>query len=460
MSFQKKAPVFVEVGQKFPLTIHRLGINGEGIGYYKHKIVFVPQALPGEVITAKVTEVSPKFIRAKVQRLRERSKDRVKPADPLYGKVGGLELAHLSYPAQLRFKRDVVIQALEKFQPQGYAHYDIRQTIGGEPTKYRNKAQFPLQQKDKQLIAGLYEAGTHHLVDATEISTQMPQVNAVLQKLTALLQSEKVPIYDEKKAATGIRTLVVRASATTGEIQVTLIVADPKLVRDTMLFVKIREQIPEITACFVNVNTQKTSVIWGSETHYIFGTKTIQEKIDDKVFQLSPQAFFQLNPAQTQKLYGLAKAAFHFKGTETLIDAYCGVGTLGITMADQVAQVRGMDIVPQGIADAQENAALNHVDNCHYEVGAAEQLIPQWLEDGVSMDALIVDPPRTGLTKGLAEAIVSAQPKQFVYISCNPSTLARDLVILSKKYQVNYIQSIDMFPQTARCEALVKLTRK
>lgn len=461
MSTQSKSPVQVTVGQKFPLTIKRLGINGEGIGYFKRKIVFVPQALPGEVITAKVTEVSPHFIRAKVQRLRRASKDRVTPKGPLYGTVGGLELAHLRYHAQLAFKKDVIAQALAKYKPLGYQHYDLRPTIPSEPTHYRNKAQFPVQLKDGQVIAGLYRENSHDLVDIETISTQMPQVDAVMGKLKHLLQTEHIPIYDERQHhSLGVRTIVVRASATTDEIQVTLVTSDPDFAQQTHFFQTIAAEIPEITAFSINFNPKQTSLIWGDETTPIFGTKTIQEKIGTKVFNLSPQAFFQLNPKQTQKLYRLAEKAFDFNGSETLVDAYCGVGTLGITMANAVKTVKGMDVVAEGIADAKRNAELNHVTNCHYEVGTAEDLLQQWFHTKTPIDALIVDPPRTGLTPALAKAITTAKPKQFVYISCNPSTLAKDLVTLSKAYQVDYIQSIDMFPQTARCEAVVKLTLK
>lgn len=462
MSTQSKSPIQVTVGQKFPLTIKRLGINGEGIGYFKRKIVFVPKALPGEVITAKVTEVSPHFIRAKVQRLRQASKDRVEPTDPLYDQgIGGLDLAHLKYSAQLNFKRDVIAQALEKFKPQGYKHYDLRPTIPGEPTHYRNKAQFPVQLKDGHLSAGLYKEGSHELVDIETISTQMPKVDAVMGQLKRLLQAKKVPIYNERQRNSyGLRTIVVRVSETTDEVQATLITNDKYFEDERLLFETIQKEIPAITSFYINVNKNQTSLIWGPETIHIFGTKTIQEKIGAKTFNLSPQAFFQLNPKQTQKLYDLAQAAFDFNGTETLVDAYCGVGTLGITMADQVKAVKGMDIVAEGIEDAKANAKANHITNCHYEVGKAEVLLTQWFKEKQAIDALVVDPPRTGLTPALTKAITLAKPKQFVYISCNPSTLAKDLVTLSQVYNVAYIQSIDMFPQTARCEAVVKLTLK
>ncbi|MFD1672998.1 23S rRNA (uracil(1939)-C(5))-methyltransferase RlmD [Agrilactobacillus yilanensis] len=451
--------VTVTVGQKFPLTIKRLGINGEGIGYFKRKIVFVPQALPGEVITAKVTEVSPKFIRAKLQRLREPSKDRIEPKDHLYGKIGGLDLAHLNYKAQLAFKTDVIVQSLAKFKPKGYEDYEIRPTIAGRPTHYRNKAQFPLQLRDGKVIAGLYKEGTHDLVDVDTISTQMPQVDKVIFQLKHVLDDQHVPIYDERSQQDGFRTLVVRASDTTREVQATLIVSNKALADNQPLFEAIKAKIPDITSLFVNINDVQTSLIWGNESIHIYGSETIEEKIGDKVFKLSPQAFFQLNPKQTQKMYRLAQAAFDFKGNETLVDAYCGVGTLGITMADQVQTVKGMDIVPEGIEDANMNAAANGLTNCHYEVGKAEVLLTKWFKEKQNIDALIVDPPRTGLGPELTQAIVKAKPKQFVYISCNPSTLAKDLVTLAKSYHIDYIQSIDMFPQTPRCEAIVKLTR-
>ncbi|MDT3392758.1 MAG: 23S rRNA (uracil(1939)-C(5))-methyltransferase RlmD, partial [Bacillota bacterium] len=218
--------------------------------------------------------------------------------------------------------------------------------------------------------------------------------------------------------------------------------------------------MPQITSIMQNLNQGRTSLIWGEETFNLAGDDYITETLSGLTFKLSARAFFQLNPAQTAKMYALAREALQLAPHESLVDAYCGVGTIGLSLADTASEVRGMDIVPAAIADAQENANLNHIDNAKYEVGKAEELLPQWLAAGFAPDALVVDPPRTGLDQALLHAILDSRPQKFVYISCNPSTLARDLVRLSEVYAVDYIQSIDMFPQTARVEAVVRLEKR
>ncbi|CCO11997.2 23S rRNA (Uracil-5-)-methyltransferase RumA domain protein [Carnobacterium maltaromaticum LMA28] len=209
-----------------------------------------------------------------------------------------------------------------------------------------------------------------------------------------------------------------------------------------------------------NVNQEKTSLVMGEETIHLAGKNSITEKLDDFAFDLSARAFFQLNPEQTAVLYDEARKALKLAPNETLVDAYCGVGTIGLSLAKEAKEVRGMDIIPEAIEDATKNAKKLGLDHVRYEVGKAESLLPLWMKRGFKPDALVVDPPRTGLDRELIKAINKTKPKKMVYISCNPSTLARDLVDLSKVYTIDYLQSIDMFPQTARCEVVVRLTAK
>lgn len=451
----------VTVGQRFPLTIKRLGINGEGIGYYKRKITFIPGALPEEVVIAEVTEVHPKFLSAKIHKIRTASPHRVAPVDEFAGIVGGFDLEHLQYAQQLTFKTDVIAQALEKFKPAGYTHYDLRPTIGmPNPTGYRNKAQFPVRMVDGRLAAGMYKLGSHDLVDLPTVSTQHPTTMKVVRVIRALIEELKIPIYDETTNSGIIKTIVARVAEATGEVQVTLVTNSKKLPNKGPLLAGIMEKLPMVTSISQNINSGKSSLIWGNETFLLAGKPFITETINGKQFQLSPRAFLQLNPAQTGRLYQEAIDALALTQADKLVDAYSGVGTLGISLAHKAGEVRGMDTIAESIDDANENARLNGVTNAKYFVGAAEDLIPQWVYDGWRPDALIVDPPRTGLDEALRDTILAVRPEKFVYISCNPSTLARDLVDLTDVYDVDYIQSIDMFPQTARVEAIVKFTRR
>ncbi|KRN28397.1 RNA methyltransferase [Lactobacillus selangorensis] len=451
----------VHVGQRLPLSIKRLGINGEGIGYYQHKIVFVPGALPHEEIVAEITDVAERFLRGKVHRIRKASKERVQPRNSEFGQVGGIELEDLAYPAQLRFKRDVIIQALQKFRPDHYGDIKILPTMGmDDPYGYRNKAQFQVREQDGHLSAGLYKEHSHDLVDLPSFATQMPGTLHVIRTLLPILTDLGMPIYNEQAHSGILKTLVVRESQATGELQLTFITNSKKLPRKRDLLAAIHAQLPQVVSVLQNFNPGETSLIWGTETKLLAGKETITEKLNGITFELSARAFFQMNPAQTARLYELVSDALDLTPDENLVDAYCGVGTIGLSLAHDAKEVRGMDTTPESIADAQKNAQLNGVLNARYEVGSAEVLLPQWLKEGFQMDALVVDPPRTGLDRSLIDTILKSQPRKFVYVSCNPSTLARDLVQLSQDYRVDFIQPIDMFPQTARVEALVKLVHK
>ncbi|UDM32055.1 23S rRNA (uracil(1939)-C(5))-methyltransferase RlmD [Lentilactobacillus laojiaonis] len=459
---EKELSVHVEVGQRFSVLIKRLGINGEGIGYFQRKLVFVPGALPTEKVLVEVVEDKMRFINAKLVKIERASEDRITPVDSYANEVGGFELENLAYPAQLDFKRDVILQALNKYKPAGYNKYYLPATIGMEnPTGYRNKAQFQVRKDENdQVIAGLYKANTHDVVDLKTCALQYPLTMEVINALVKMIQELGIPVYDEEQNSGIIKTLVVRAAQATNQVQVTFVTQSKKLLKKRQLLEMIEQQLPQVVSVMQNVNPGRTPLVWGDETIHLAGRKTITEELDGVSFDLSPRAFLQLNSFMTPTLYQEAFKALELRGGEKIVDAYSGVGTIGLSIADEVQEVRGMDTIAEAVDDANHNALKNNITNAHYEVGEAEVLLPQWLAEGFKPDAIIVDPPRTGLADSLINAILESAPKKFVYISCNPSTLAKDLVKLTKKYNVDYIQSIDMMPQTARCECVVKFTKK
>lgn len=453
--------VEVEVGQQFKMTIKRMGINGEGIGFYEHKLVFVTGAFIDEKVVAEVTKVYPNYIKAKAVKINRVSKDRVEPRDSYAGSVGGFELEALSYPAQLRFKRDLIKQALEKFQPQGYKNFKIRSTMGMEdPYEYRNKAQFPVRMKDGKVIAGLFKEGTHDLVDLPECSVQYPATMKVMRKIVEFIQELEIPVFDESNNSGIIKTVIVRAALNTDDVQVVFVTNTPKFVKKGFMLKKIMMELPEVTSVMQNINPGDSPLIWGDKTVHLAGKDTIVEKIKGLSFELSARAFLQLNSIMLPRLYEVAISALELTGNEKIVDAYSGVGTIGLPLAKHAEEIRGMDIIPEAVEDANHNAIINKIRNAYYEVGKAEDLLPEWLEEGFKPDAIIVDPPRTGLDDKLIDAILKSAPEKFVYVSCNPSTMAADLVQLTRKYKVDFIQPIDMMPQTPRCEAVVKFTRK
>lgn len=455
--------VQLKTNQTLTLKIKRLGINGEGIAYYKRLIIFVTGALPNETIVARISKATPRFAEADLVKIIKKSPDRIIPPCPVYEECGGCQLQHLAYNKQLDFKKDLLRQALEKYKPDGYQDFELRDTLGMEdPWHYRNKAQFQLRKNKQtnQVEAGLYRADSHQLVPLKDCLVQEETTQKVINTVTKLLTKYDVPIYDERINAGILRTLMVRIGIETGEVQVVLITKTKKIPKVNPLIREITQRLPEVVSIMQNIQDKKTSVIMGDETIHLWGKEVINEKIDEVSFELSPRAFFQLNPQQTKVLYQEAVNALDLSTPKTIVDAYCGVGTIGLSLAKRAKEVRGMDIISQAIDDAKKNAEAMNLTNTHYEVGTAESLLPKWLKEGFSPDAIVVDPPRTGLDDQLLKAIQASPSPQMVYISCNVSTLARDLVSLSKIYHVDYLQSVDMFPQTARCEVVVKLSKK
>lgn len=448
----------VVLKQRIPLKIKRMGINGEGIGFYKKTLIFVPGALKGEEVFCQISSVRRNFAEAKLLKINKKSKNRVEPPCSIYKECGGCQIMHLQYDKQLEFKTDVIRQALMKFKPEGYENYEIRKTIGmSEPEHYRAKLQFQVRSFGGNVKAGLYAQGTHRLIDIKDCLVQDSLTQEMINRVAELLGKYKLPIYNERKIA-GVRTVMIRRAQASGEVQL-IFITSKRLVFDDVVIELVRE-FPELKTVAVNINASKTSDIYGQITEVIWGQESINEEVLDYGFSLSPRAFYQLNPKQTQILYSEAVKALDVKEDDDLIDAYCGVGTIGLAFAGKVKSVRGMDIIPEAIQDAKENALYMGFTNTHYEAGKAEDIIPRWYSEGFRANALIVDPPRTGLDDKLLNTILKMPPEKMVYVSCNTSTLARDLVTLTKVYHVHYIQSVDMFPHTARTEAVVKLQRK
>ncbi|WHY94863.1 23S rRNA (uracil(1939)-C(5))-methyltransferase RlmD [Neobacillus cucumis] len=451
----------IQVNQTFPLTIKRLGINGEGVGYFKKQVVFVPGALPGEEVVVEATKINPKFAEAKIKKIRIKSPHRVQPLCPVYDQCGGCQLQHLGYDQQLKEKRDIVIQSLERHTKLEVNKLDIRETIGMEdPWGYRNKSSFQVGQRDGKVLAGLYGLNSHQLIDIDQCAVQHSQTNEATALVKRILEDLKIPIYNEKSRKGIVRTIVTRVGVQSGEIQIVLITSQKELPKKELIISEIQERLPNVKSIVQNINGQKTSLIFGEETVSLAGNEVIQETLGDLQFELSARTFFQLNPTQTVKLYNEVKKAAGLTGTEKVVDAYCGVGTIGLWLADQAAEVRGMDIIPESIDDAKKNAKRHGFTNTKYVPGKAEEVLPKWVKKGWNPDVMVVDPPRTGLDNQLLQTILQVKPEKLIYVSCNPSTLAKDIQTLSAKYEVKYIQPVDMFPQTAHVECISQLILK
>ena len=439
------------------ITIKRLGINGEGIGYYKKKIIFIPGALPDEVVVAKIVKSYPHYLQGELVRIKEKSPDRVAFPEGVDPEIGGLELAHLSYEKQLEFKRNNMLGSLRKYHPRNYAKYKVKKTIPApDEWHYRNKAQYQIENVHGKTKLGLFAPNSHRLIDLPKMPTQSEDTQKTEREIKVLIEKLHVPVANFRRHLPGVKTIVVRQSEASKEIQVTLITIGHKI-KNLIPLAKEIMKLDNVVSVYQNETEWQNPQVWGNKTEKLLGKNQIMEEILGKKFALSPRAFFQLNPVQTVNLYSEALKYLDLTPDQTLIDAYSGVGTLGILAADRVKQVIGIETIPEAVKDAEHNVELNHIKNADYIQGSVEKVLPELKNSGVSVDALIVDPPRTGLAKKLIKTLLQVKPETFVYISCNPSTLAQDLVLLSEVYDVRVIQNVDMLPQTPRCEAIAKL---
>ncbi|QKS73182.1 23S rRNA (uracil(1939)-C(5))-methyltransferase RlmD [Paenalkalicoccus suaedae] len=450
--------VMLDKGQQFPLTIKRLGIDGEGVGFFKRKVVFVPGALPGEEVVCEAVNVTAKYTTAKIVNIRKASDDRVEAPCPVYDRCGGCQLQHMTYEAQLREKKDIVRQAFERYTRIDLDSLPFGDTIGMEnPWRYRNKSQMQVGRKDNDVIAGLYEEGTNRLIDIKECIVQHPQTEKVTNIVKKIVNRLGIEPYNSKKHKGVLRTLVTRVGFETDEYQLVLVTTELDFPQKEDLVKAIVNRMPNITSIVQNVQPDKTPLVFGEETVVLHGKEKIHETLNDLSFELSARAFFQLNPAQTKVLYDTAKEAAELTGTEKVIDAYSGVGTIGLWVADQASEVRGMDTVEEAILDANQNAERIGA-NAQFVTGRAEEVIPDWKDQGYQADVVFVDPPRSGLDQSLIRTLTRSKIKRIVYVSCNPSTLAKNVKELARGgYRLKSLQPVDMFPQTSQVEAVAVL---
>jgi len=452
----------LKVDDEFLVTIKRIGINGEGIGYYKRQAVFIPGTLVGEEVVGKCIRVAKGYSEAETVRIKKKSPHRAKPMCELYGRCGGCQLQHMSYDEQLRVKRDMLAQALLRYTLKDIRKIKIYDTIGmKKPHHYRNKASMPVSQDDEGILVGLYEINSRRLVAVEDCPVQYEGVNLVMRHAVDLLDDFLVYPYSPKSKKGTARYLVIRESQDTSKLQVTFVMANNSFPKMKALAFELMKECPTVASVFMSVNGEPdTHEIFGGYVQLIAGSGTITDSLGHLKFHLSARSFYQLNPEQTLALYNEVKKAAKITKNERVIDAYCGVGTIGQFLAKYAFEVRGVDNNEQAILDARENAKLNKIDNISYTAGDASVVVPKWVQDGFKPDVLVVDPPRSGLDTKMINLILKTLPRTVVYVSCNPSTLAKNLSKLLGKYRIDYVQPVDMFPQTASVESVVRLVRK
>ena len=448
----------VEKNRNYIVDITGLSSEGLGVARIEGFTVFVEGALPKEQAEIKIVKVLKNYAFGKLLRTLKTAACRIEPSCGVVKRCGGCQLQHMSYEAQLQYKTQQVKDALERIG--GLNGVAVHDTIGMEdPWRYRNKAQFPVGM-DGDVMIGFYANRSHEIIDTPQCSIQDAVNDNVIQTVREFIKKYDISVYDENTGKGIIRHIVTRKGFKTGEVMVCIVINGDSLPCGKALVEMLRARTDGLKSVVVNINKKKTNVILGERNIVIFGEEAIYDYIGEFKFRISPLSFFQVNPVQTEVLYGKALEYADLKGDETVFDAYCGIGTISLFLSRKAKKVYGIEIVPQAINNAKENARLNGVKNVEFLVGESEIVIPELYRKGIKADVIVVDPPRKGCDEKLLEVITEMSPEKVVYVSCNPATLARDLKYLSERgYEVREVQPVDMFPQTSHVETVCLMSR-
>ena len=454
------------------VEITDIGVSGEGIGHVDGYTLFIKDAVIGDVVEAKVMKAKKNYGYARLMKVITPSEYRVEPKCAFARRCGGCQIQEMSYDRQLVFKDQKIRGNLERIG--GFTKDQIdtvmHPVVGMEhPFGYRNKAQFPFgTDKEGNPITGFYAGRTHDIIANTDCALGVDQNREILEIILQYMRENKIKSYDEKTGKGLIRHALIRYGFKTKEIMVCLVVNGKKLPKAERLIEKL-VQIEGMTSITISPNTRRDNVIMGDSYEILWGQGYITDYIGNVKYQISPLSFYQVNPVQTEKLYGLALEYADLKGDETVWDLYCGIGTISLFLAQKAKQVYGVEIVPQAIDDAKENAKINAIDNAEFFVGKAEEVLPEYYAEyerehngeTAHADVIVVDPPRKGCDETLLETIVKMQPEKVVYVSCDSATLARDLKYLcANGYEIKMCRGVDQFPQSVHVETVVLLSHK
>ena len=459
------------------VKIEDIGVGGEGIGKVDGYTLFIKDAIIGDVVEAKVMKAKKNYGYARLMNVLTPSKDRVEePVCPMARKCGGCQIQEMKYPAQLAFKEAKVRGNLERI---GEVPTELLDQImhpavgmdgeGMQPFRYRNKAQFPIgTDKDGRVIAGFYAGRTHSIIENTDCALGVEVNEEILNCILDFMEEFKIPAYDEVKHKGLVRHVLLRYGFKTDEIMVCLVINGKTIPHCHDLVGRLR-QIPGMTSITLSTNTAKTNVIMGDTIRLLWGQEFITDYIGEIKYQISPLSFYQVNPVQTEKLYGLALDYAGLTGNEAVWDLYCGIGTISLFLAKKAKQVYGVEIVPQAIDDAKNNAKINDITNAEFYVGKAEEVLPEYYKEyekthngeTAHADVIVVDPPRKGCEESLLQTIVDMQPEKVVYVSCDSATLARDVKFLrANGYELKDVTPVDQFPHTVHVETVVLLSQQ
>jgi 23S rRNA (uracil1939-C5)-methyltransferase len=449
-------PVQKKVSSSFELTIDGFSTEGEGIGHHQGRAIFVPFTIPGERIRARLTNPSGRTLTAEAIELLAPSQDRAIPPCPVFGRCGGCQLMHISYSAQLALKAQVLVDVLRTIAG---LHLNRLPSIAeaSHPLHYRNHGQYKVGQSGRRVISGFFAAYSHHVVPAHECHLHDPRINQAVATVTDWANRKHLPVYNEQHRAGWLRHVTVRTSAESTESLVTLVASSDRSGNCNDLTHQLRKTIPGVAGLLLNINSRVTPIILGDRFRLLWGRDWIEERLLGLRFRLSAGSFFQVNSDQARTLFEKVRD-FIGRPMGPVVDAYCGVGVLALTLAACGHEVVGIEINGQAIADAHKNAAKNHLPSASFYHGAVEETLPKLLRRGLQPVAVVLDPPRKGCDPQVLEALIKSKTSKIAYVSCHPGTLARDLDILRHGgYRLTCIEGVDMFPQTCHLEVLAGL---
>lgn len=477
------------------VTIEDIGNDGEGIGKSNGYTLFVKDAVIGDVVEARITKCKKNYGYARVEKVVTPSSFRVEPKCSFHRQCGGCQIQAMSYARQLVYKQDKIRNNLLRIGGFTAEKIDeVMEPIVGmeEPWHYRNKAQFPVgYDREGNLITGFYAGRTHDIIANTDCALGAPENKQILETVLSYMRENHVTAYRENTGEGLVRHILIRSGFWSGEIMVCLVVNGTKLpasekLIESLLAIAFADkgesgQEKRITSISLNVNTENTNVIMGQDIRLLWGKGYIQDTLCGLTFSISPLSFYQVNPKQTEKLYGLALEYADLNGKEIVWDLYCGIGTISLCMAKKARQVYGVEVVTQAIEDARENARVNQIENVEFYEGNAEEVLPAFYEkagqgelaeeglalgkqtegrsrDKLHPDVIVVDPPRKGCDEKCLETMLKMRPERIVYVSCDSATLARDLKVLCEGgYELRKVRGVDQFGGTVHCEVIIMM---
>ena len=455
-----KKDIPVKKNQEYIVEITGQTHDGMGVGKVEGFTVFIKSTILNEIVRIKIVKVLKNYSYGKVLEIIKPSVYRVDPKCPVFGECGGCQLQHMDYKGQLKYKTQIVMDALERIG--GFKDIKVNEAIGMKiPWNYRNKTQYPVGTNGDKINIGFYAERSHEIIDIDECFIQDEANDEIVKIFKKFIKDYNISIYDETTGIGLLRHIMIRSGFRTGEKMICIVINGVYMPYSKELVEILKQKVEGLRTVVLNINDRKTNVVLGSENKVIYGDGFINDFIGNLKFKISPQSFFQVNPIQTELLYNKALEYAGLTGKETVIDAYCGIGTISLFLSHKAKKVIGVEVVRQAISDARENAKLNNIENVEFILGESEAIIPKLYKEGTNADVIVVDPPRKGCDEKLLETIAEMAPDKVVYVSCNPATLARDLKYLAGRgYQIKELQPIDQFPMTVHVETVVSLSHK